>query len=102
MASVRDGTGLTVGRSAAGIARNAKTTMIAATTVMTSANTNWADGALRFTPCRGTTAPYVWRRTGSQPACLAASVVLIRARDDAFEQTSLRVGWRRLHGVPGD
>lgn len=76
MASVRDGTGLTVGRSAAGIARNARTTMIVATTVMTSANTNWADGALRFTPCRGTTAPYDWRRTASQPTCFAASVIL--------------------------
>jgi hypothetical protein len=76
VASVRDGTGLTVGRSAAGIARNAKTTMIVATTVMTSANTNWPDGAPRFTPCRGTTAPYVWRRTGSQPAYVTASVVL--------------------------
>jgi hypothetical protein len=76
VASVRDGTGLTVGRSAAGIARNARTTMIVATTVITSANTNWADGALRFTPCRGTTAPYDWRRTASQPTCFAASVIL--------------------------
>ena len=76
MASVREGTGPTVGRSAAGIARNAKTTMIVATTVMTSANTNGADGALRLTPCRGTTAPYVWRRTGSQPADVPASVSL--------------------------
>jgi hypothetical protein len=50
--------------------------MIVATTVMTSANTNWPDGAPRFTPCRGTTAPYVWRRTGSQPAYVTASVVL--------------------------
>jgi hypothetical protein len=102
VASVRDGTGLTVGRSAAGIARNARTTMIVAATVKTSANTNWPDGAPRCTPCRDTTAPYVWRRTGSQPAYVTASVALIRAREDAFEQASLRVGWRRLHGVPGD
>jgi hypothetical protein len=54
--------------------------MIVATTVMTCANTNWPDGAPRFTPCRGTTAPYVWRRTGSQPAYITASVVLKFAR----------------------
>ena len=91
MASVRDGTGRTVGRSDAGIARNANATMIVAITVRTSANTNRPDGAPRFTPCRGTTALYVWRRGASQAAFAEGSVTRFAPRDGAFGHATCRV-----------